>query len=441
MAKAMEGEEIAEKKEETTAKKVEEKKAEKYKGKQIEKGEKPEKKVDEKKQELINKRLEKVKDFAVKIRDKFGKYVKSIIAFESVDRPGITEESPIEVLVIADDTAIKKQEITPEFKEGLIETIKNLGKDVDPRLKIDVNMLTEFWEFARRGDPAFYAYIRIGVPLLDLGFFEPLKRLLIMGAIRPTQEAIMQSMEASKEYIKKVQTYWEWSIERMYRAATWSCNALLMASGMPPADPKEMQAVLQHYFVEQGKMDPKMPKILEKIRKTYKEIEHGVMGEIESGLVMELGKETKEFVEETNNSVKKLLEAQETTGLSKEKVKSTPKIFWVYADNSRGYAWIFEDCIIFAVYKEEGKTPKLATVMKAGVTKKELEKFKPINNEELFSKLEKNDFKPIITSGLITIILNNLPEDFRNSIVQIGVEYPGRAMLDLTPSMISKKGS
>ncbi len=416
----------------------EKKKPEKYKGKEPEK---EEKKVDKKKQEFVNKRLEKVKEFAVKIRDKFGKYIKSVIAFESVERPGIVEESPIEVLVVADDTAIRKQEITPEFREGLIETIKGIGKGVDGRLKIEVNMLTEFWEFARRGDPAFYNYIRIGIPVLDLGFFEPLKRLLFMGAIRPTREAIMQSMEASKEYIKKVQTYWEWSIERMFRAVTWSCNAFLMASGMPPADPKEMVAVLQHYFVEQGKMDPKYPQIIGKVIKVEKDIEHGVMGEIESGMVLELGKETKEFVEELNNKVKEILKAQDTTGVTKEKVKSSPKIFWVYADNSRGYSWIFEDCIIFAVYKEEGKTPKLAAVMRAAVTKKELEKFKPIENSELFSKLETNAFKPIITPSLITVVLNHLPKEFRNDIVQVGVEYPGRALLDLTQAMIAKKGS
>lgn len=409
--------------------------------KTAEKPENPEKQgkpVDKKKQEMVNKRLEHVKAFAVKIRDKFGKYIKSVIAFESVDRPGVTQETPIEVLVIADDTAIRKPEMTPEFKEGLIETIRNIGKETDEQLKIEVNMLTEFWEFARRGDPSFYAYIRIGVPVLDLGFFEPLKRLLFMGAIRPTQEAIMQSMDASKEYIKKVQTYWEWSIERMYRAATWSCNAFLMASGMPPADPKEMAAVLQHYFVEPGHMDAKFPQLIEKVRKTYKDIEHGILGEIESSIVMELGSGTKEFVEEMNTRVKQILESQEEVTVNKERVKTTPKVFWVYKDASRGYCWVFEDCIIFSVYKEEGKAPQLAAVMKSRVTQKELEEFKPINNEELLKRLESNEFKPIITPGLITIILNHLPDEFRSDIVQVGVEYPGRALLDLTPAMMKK---
>ena len=415
--------------------------AEKEAEKPPQKPEKEEKKVDKKKQELVEKRLGKVKELAVKIRDKFGKYVKSVIAFESVDRPAIEEGSPIEVLIVADDTAVKKQDLAPDFREGFLETIRAMGREVDPRLKIEVNLLTEFWEFARRGDPAFYNYIRIGVPVLDLGFFEPLKRLLFMGAIRPTQEAIMQSMEAAKEYLKKVQTYWEWSIERMYRAVTWSCNALLMASGMPPADPKEMAAVLQHYFVDSGQMDPRYPLILEKVRKSYKDIEHGVMGEIKSDLVMDLGAGTKEFVEEMNARVKQILEAQEEAGANKEKVRSTPKVFWVYNDNSRGYAWVFEDAIMFAVYKEEGKAPVLATVMKARVTKKELEEFKAIDNKELLAKLEGNEFKPIITPSLITVILNHLPKDYRGNISQVGVEYPGRALLDLTPAMIAKKSS
>ena len=442
MAKPEEEGKDTEKTEEGKAEKEEEKKPEKHKEKEPKDGEKPEKKVDKKKQELLNKRLGKVKDLAVKIRDKFGKYIKSVVAFESVDRPGITEESPIEVLVVADDTAVKKQEIGPEFKEALVAKIKDMGNEVDPKLRIEVNMLTEFWEFSRRGDPVFYNYIRTGVPVLDLGFFEPLKRLLFMGAIRPTQEAILRSMEASKEYLKKVHTYWEWAIERMFRAVTWSCNAFLMASGMPPADPKEMAAVLEHYFVEKGKMDPKYPQIIGKIVKTYKEIEHGVFGEIKSEVVMELGSMTNEFVGEMNKRVKETMGGSEKSNLIKEKIRTTPKIFWAYEDGSRGYSWFFEDCIIFAVYKEQGKEPPvLAAVMKSGVKEKELGTFKPIDKEELYKKLEKTDFKPIITPGLITIVLNHLPEEFRKGVVQVGVEYPGKALLDLSSAMVSKKSS
>jgi uncharacterized protein (UPF0332 family) len=403
---------------------------------------KPEKKVDKKKQELVNKRLGKVKDLAVKIRDKFGKYIKSVIAFESINRPGITEDSPIEVLIVADDTAVKKHEMTPEFREILVEKVRGIGKKVDPRLKIEINMLTEFWQFVRRGDPMFFNYIRTGVPVLDLGFFEPLKRLLFMGAIKPTQEAILRSMDASKEYLKKVHTYWEWSIERMYRAVTWSCNSFFMASGMPPADPKEMASVLQHYFVDQEKMNVRYPKIIAKIVKTYKDIEHGVFGEIKGEVVRELGSETKDFVGEMTNRVKEILGSTEKTSVIKEKVKTTPKVFWVYENGSRGYSWLFDDCIIFAVYKEQGKAPpKLTIVMKAGVNKKELSKFKKVESKELFSRLETSDFKPIITPSLITVVLNHLPEEYRKGIIQLGVEYPGKALLDLSPAMIAKKGS
>jgi uncharacterized protein (UPF0332 family) len=417
-------------------------KAEKPAEKPAKKPENGKKKVDKKKEELVNKRLGKVKEFAVKIRDKFGKYIKSVIAFEAVERPGITEDSPIEVLVVADDTAVRKQEMGPGFRDNLVSKIRSMGEEVDPKLRIEVNMLTQFWDFARRGDPTFYTYIRTGVPVLDLGFFEPLKRLLYMGAIRPTQEAILRSMEASKDYLKKVETYWEWSIERMYRAVTWSCNAFLMSNGMPPADPKEMAAVLEHYFVEPGKIEAKYPQILGKIVKTYKDIEHGVYGEIKGDVVKELGSGTRDFVEEMNNRVKDIMGNVEKTGITKEKVKTTPKIFWVYETGSRGYAWLFEDSIFFAVY-EEGKdrVPKLAAVMKSKVMEKELGNFEEVKNEDLYSKLETSDFKPIITPSLITIVLNHLPEKFRNNIAQVGVEYPGKALLDLSEAMMAKKGS
>lgn len=400
---------------------------------------KKDKELEKKKKEAMEKMVGNVKEFAGRVRDKFGKYVKSVIMFGSMQRKDFTAGSDVDILVIIDDTAIG-QAITPDFRDTLYRQLCDIAADVDKKLHVQMNLLTEFWDFIRQGDPLFFNYIRNGTPILDLGFFEPLKRLLYMGAISPTKEAIVRSIEASKEYLRKIRTYWEWSVERMFRAVTWSCNSFLMASGMPPADPKEMAAVLQHYFVEQGKLEEDYPKILAEVTKWHKDIEHGVAGELKPELIMDLESKTKKFVERMDRGVKDYMGGLQRAEVLKDKIKSTPKVFWVYKDNSRGYAWLFEDSIIVAIYKEkEGAPPELAAVMEAKVTKKELTPFKPIEHQDLFKKLEGSGFKPIITPSLIAIILDHLPEETRGRIVQMGVEYPGRALLDLTQIMIKKK--
>ncbi len=68
--------------------------------------------------------------------------------------------------------------------------------------------------------------------------------------------------------------------------------------------------------------------------------------------------------------------------------------------------------------------------------KSKLSKFKPIDQKGLFDKLENNTFKPRITPSLITVVINNLPGELSENITQAGVEYPGRALIDLTKVLI-----
>lgn len=388
------------------------------------------------KKAAMTKMVGAVKEYAARIRDKFGKYVKSVIMFGSMQRKDFTGGSDIDVLVIVDDTAIGQQ-MTPEFREALYAQMTKMAAEIDKKLHVQMNLLTEFWDFIRQGDPLFFNYIRNGTPVLDLGFFEPLKRLLFMGAIRPTQEAIIRSMEAAREYLTKIHTYWEWAIERMFRAVTWSCNAFLMAGGMPPADPKEMPGVLQEYFVKQGRLEEEYPKIIAEVVRWEKDIEHGVSGQIKPELVMELETKTKKFVERMDTGVKEYMGGLQRAESLKDRIKSTPKLFWVYADTSRGYAWLFNDSIIVAVYEEVPESaPRLQTVLQAMVKEKSLTTFSPIDHKLLFQKLENSDFKPIITPSLIDIVITNLPDNLKKNIKQIGVEYPGRALLDLSQVML-----
>jgi 1,4-alpha-glucan branching enzyme len=76
------------------------------------------------------------------------------------------------------------QPMTPELRESiygqLCQLAAKLGKD--PHVHVQMATLTEFMDGVRRGDPIIFNFVRNGVPIFDIGFFQPLKKLLFMGA-------------------------------------------------------------------------------------------------------------------------------------------------------------------------------------------------------------------------------------------------------------------
>lgn len=395
-------------------------------------------KAKKRRQLLMRSRINLIRDFAAKAREKFGKYVKAVIIFGSFARGDFTLGSDTDVLVLLDDTESDKP-IDDNLKQKLHEKLQGLADSVDKNIHVQLHTLSEFWDYIRTGDALFFNYLRTGMPVYDAGFFKPMQRLLLSGAIKPSKEAIFKNIDGAKAYIDKISNYMEWAVERLYRAVTWSANAWLMAAGMPPAEVPELAPVLRKYFVETGQqLDEEQVKTLEEIIQLQKQIEHGEAKGTSPEKVVELKNKADKFVKRMESGVKEFVDGKKRAEELKDRIRTTPKIFWVYKGrDARGYAWLFESNIFMAIYEEK----KLKVVLQADIKEGALGTFAETESKRLFESLEKSDFKPIITPNLVTVVLNHLPTGYTGEIEKAGVEYPNKALIDLTSILVKKAGT
>lgn len=382
--------------------------------------------IQNKRKEFVVSSAQKVKQFAAMVRDKFGKYIRTVLISGSITRSDFVAGSDVDVYVIFDDTMTEKP-FTSNMREGLYnqlcEMAATLGKD--PHVHVQLATVTEFVDGIRTANPIIFNFVRNGRAILDTGFFEPLRRMLYMGLIKPGRDTVVQTIEAATEYLTKVRTYYEWSIERMYRAVTWSFNAFLMAAGRPPVTVDSMPAAMQ-FFVSRQIIEPEYVRILQDVIDLEKQIEDSKFC-LEFKTVAEYHERAQKFVDRMEKGVKDYLGGKLRADALKDKIATHPKIFWIHNDDSRGYAWFFEDCIIVAIYSKDKQT-----ILKSSVEENQLKEFKSADPKELFKRLEVTQFKPIITPQLILLVINTLAKQLPSKIKQIGVEYPGKALIDLS---------
>jgi predicted nucleotidyltransferase len=148
-------------------------------------------------------RVEILKKFTKEVLKKYGPIVRSIVLFGSTARGTSRMESDIDVFVIVDDT---KSKISPQFKSKIEDDLDVIAKKCNKNLSVQQPyLLTEFWAMVRDGHPIVFNFIREGVPVFDKDIFLPIKRLLQMGEIRPSKEAVEKYIERGPKRIKRVE--------------------------------------------------------------------------------------------------------------------------------------------------------------------------------------------------------------------------------------------
>ena len=80
--------------------------------------------------------------------------------------------------------------------------------------------------------------LKYGLPLIDTGYFEPLKVLLDRGEIKPTEESIYASLSRSQLYAESARLRIGGAITDMYWSAINSAQALIMRQGEVPPSPE-----------------------------------------------------------------------------------------------------------------------------------------------------------------------------------------------------------
>jgi len=250
---------------------------------------------------------------------KFEKYIVSYVLSGSLVRGEATEQSDIDVMVIIDDTDVKKM-TRAELKDKLRAIIIGMGIEagemtgVRNKLNIQVYILTDFWDSLKEANPIIFTLLRDGVPFYDRGLFMPWKQMLKMGKIKPSQEAIDMFMSSGDQMLKRVHfKLKEIGMEDTYYAILTPSQAALMLFGVPPPAPRETAKLMREIFVKREKLlEEEYVKILEKNIDIRKKLEHGTKETLSGKEIDDLLKSSDKFLTRINKLFKEIEKRKES---------------------------------------------------------------------------------------------------------------------------------
>ena len=161
-------------------------------------------------------------------------------------------------------------------------------------------LLTEFWRMVREGHPIIFNFIREGVPVYDKDIFLPIKRLLQMGEIKPSKEAVEKFIERGPKRIRRVENGKMYMIvEDCYYAMLESAQAVLMFLGKSPPRPGDAPEMLRKELIPMKLIKDETIKYLEDVIDLRKKVEHKRVRKVS-------GQEIDEWLVKTRKFVKKM---------------------------------------------------------------------------------------------------------------------------------------
>jgi len=259
----------------------------------------PKLKPEEKKMiEEEKKRIEMLKEFSKEVLKKYGPIIRSIVLFGSTARGTFKGKSDIDIFVIIDDT---KHRITPDMRDRIDWELQDIAKKINKLISIQQPYtLTEFWRLVRMGHPIVFNFIREGIPIYDKDIFLPIKRLLQMGEIKPSQEAVEKYIERAPKLLRRAENSKIYIVvEDCYYAMLDSAQAVLMFLGKNPPRPSDAPNMLRKTLVKMKLITEDDVKMLEDVISIRKEVEHKKINKIS-------GAEADEWIEKAKKFVKKM---------------------------------------------------------------------------------------------------------------------------------------
>ncbi len=239
----------------------------------------------------------KVIAFTNEARRQYGEIIKSVLIFGSAAKGTMKEGSDIDVWVILDDTATKTSEDLQKVNAQLYLIAQEL-KD----LHIQTTTLTEFWNWIKIGSPELVNFLRYGLAIYDTGFIKPVQRMLEMGLIPPSEEAVKLKANASEARIKKIELDLKSIIFELRYAATDACQAVVMYYYKAQPDQKALPEYLER-LVKEKKIEAQIVEKFKLLDKLWKDIDHKNVEMVTPDYLEKALTLTKEIVE----SMKKLL--------------------------------------------------------------------------------------------------------------------------------------
>ncbi|MCB1084396.1 MAG: hypothetical protein KDK61_08805, partial [Simkania sp.] len=226
-------------------------------------------------------------------------------------RGGKKEGSDVDILIILNDLQIV---LSKDVVSGLRVLIENVAARISNQFHLTTMHLSEFWDYARQGDPIIVNILREGMPVYDEGFFLPMQTLLDEGKIRPTKEAVWAYYLRAPKTIKSAQTHLLSAIVDCYWAVIDSAHAALMHIDVIPGAPHLVADLLEEHFADKGLLPKNYVRTLRKFYKLAKDVGHHQLTKITGKEIDDLLLEANEFVERMKHLIstdkKKLVEVK-----------------------------------------------------------------------------------------------------------------------------------
>jgi len=246
--------------------------------------------VDEK-EKLRQRLIEKAVRFMNDIRRKYGDLIKSVVIFGSTARGDVKKGSDVDVWVLVDDTISKASKDEDEITRGLYLISESIGD-----VHVQVTSLTEFWQWIKIGSPELINYLKYGLPIYDTGFIKPIQRMLELGLIPPSEEAVKLKSNAAELRLKKIKVDMKNMIFDLRYSASDIIQAVVMKLYKAQPDQKNIPTYLKK-MIEEGKLEEEYLEKWEKLNSLWKKIDHGEIKEVDSSLLAEAEKLSSDIVE------------------------------------------------------------------------------------------------------------------------------------------------
>ncbi|MEM4240203.1 MAG: hypothetical protein QXM31_01610 [Candidatus Woesearchaeota archaeon] len=192
--------------------------------------------------------------FSILLKKELGDFAKAIILFGSAARAAERREKglhehDIDVLVIVDDLTMV---MSPEVVQAYKVIVENTAAKTSRLLHISTMKLTSYWEYVRNGDPVAINMLRDGVPLQDVGIFEPMQMLLFQGRIRPTKESVWNYYARAPATLANANWHVLQATLDLYWAVVDAAHAALMKMGEVPPSPGHVSDMIYSRLVKPG---------------------------------------------------------------------------------------------------------------------------------------------------------------------------------------------
>jgi len=230
----------------------------------------------------------KVVKFTQEARRQYGELIKSVLIFGSAVKGEVKKGSDIDVWVILDDTATKSSEDLNRIVDHLYLISSEL-KD----LHIQVHTLTEFWQSIRLGSPEFTNFLRYGLAIHDTGFIKPIQRMLTMGLIPPSEEAVTLKARTAETRYKRITLDIKSMIFELRYTATDIIQAVVMYFYKKQPDAKAIPEFLEK-LVKAKKLEKVYISKFNELDKLWKDIDHKIIKEVTTehlGRALQLAKD------------------------------------------------------------------------------------------------------------------------------------------------------